>query len=188
MSDLLEFFKIIVPTIVVLLVIYFMLRTFSKTNTKQLDYMGEEQKIIRLKLYADRKAESDKIGLPLKFQAYERMSMFLERINPPNLVTRIVKPEVNVGKFHALLLATIRDEYEHNMSQQLYISDTAWELVKTAKEDVVRLININASKFKVDDDAGKYAQSIVADGFNNGRNSISKALTALKNDIRNNFA
>ncbi len=75
------------------------------------------------------------------------------------------------------------------MSHQLYISDTAWELIKTAKEDVVRLINSSASKFKSDEDASKFAQFIIANGFsNNSSNPIDMALSALKDDIRNNFS
>ena len=87
-----------------------------------------------------------------------------------------------------ILLATIRDEYEHNMSQQLYISNNTWELVKTAKEDVVRLINSTAAKFNPDDDAGKFAQDIITDGFNSSNNPIDKALISLKEDVRENFA
>jgi len=187
MGELLEFFKIIIPTIVVLLVVYVMLRAFIKQNSKQLDYMSNEHKLIKLRMDSEAKSNTEKISLPLKFQAYERISMFLERINPPNLLTRVMKPKVNVGILHSSLLSTIRDEYEHNMSQQLYISDTAWELVKTAKEEVVRLINSSASKFNTDEDASKFAQSIIANRFNNNSNPIDKALGALKDDIRNNF-
>ena len=188
MSELLDFFKIIIPTIVVLLVVFVMLRAFIKQNSKQLDFMSNEHKLIKLRMDSEAKSNIEKISLPLKFQAYERMSMFLERINPPNLLTRVLKSKINVGTLHSLLLATIRDEYEHNMSQQLYISDTAWEFVKAAKEDVVRLINSSASKFKSDEDASKFAQFIIANGFgNNDGNPIDMALSALKDDIRNNF-
>ncbi len=188
MSELLEFFKIIIPTIVVLLVVYVMLRAFTKQNSKQLDYMRNEQQLIKLRIDAQGKSNTEKISMPLKFQAYERMSMFLERINPSNLLTRVIKPNIRVGTLHSLLLATIRDEYEHNMSQQLYLSDTAWELVKAGKEDVVRLINSSAAKFNSDDDASKFAQAIITKGFGDNGNPLDKALMALKEDIRNNFS
>jgi len=188
MSELLDFFKIVTPTIVVLLVVYVMLKGFIKHSSKQIDYMRSEQQLIKLRMDADGKSNTEKISLPLKFQAYERMSMFLERINPPNLLTRVMKSKISVGTLHSLLLATIRDEYEHNMSQQLYISDTSWELVKAAKEDVVRLVNSTVSKFKSDEDASKFAQSIITNGFSNNSNPIDMALAALKDDIRNNFS
>lgn len=187
MSEIMEFLKIIIPTIAILVVVYIMMRAFTKQNSKQFDYLKEEQQLLVAKMENDRKATTGNTSAPLQFQAYERMSLFLERINPPNLLTRVVKTKISVGTLHSSLLATIRDEYEHNMSQQLYISNTAWELVKAAKEDVVRLVNSSAKKFKPDDDANKFAQDIITNGFNNKNNPIEKALNALKEDIREKF-
>lgn len=188
MSELMEFIKIIIPTIAILIVVYIMMKEFTRQNSKQFDFLKDEQQLLKAKMESERKANAGKTLMPLRFQAYERMSLFLERINPPNLLTRVMKPKINVGTLHASLLATIRDEYEHNMSQQLYISDTAWELVKAAKEDVVRLVNSAAAKFVPEDDASEFAQEIITNGFNNKNNPIDKALVALKEDIRENFA
>lgn len=185
---MIEFIQIIVPTIAILIVVYVMMREFTRQNSKQFDYLKEEQLLLKAKMENDRKSNNSKTSMSLKFQAYERMSLFLERINPPNLITRLLKPKANVKVLHSLLLTTIRDEYEHNMSQQLYISDTAWELVKTAKEDVVRLVNSAATKFNPGDDANKFAQEIITNGFNTKTNPIDAALNALKKDIRDNFA
>jgi len=188
MTDFLELIKVIVPSIVVLLVVYVMLRSFVKQNSNQLAYMRNEQQLIKMKIDAEGKQSVSKVLLPLKFQAYERMSMFLERINPSNLLTRVIKSQMLVGRLHTALLSSIRDEYEHNMSQQVYLSDAAWEHVKAAKEDVIRLINSSASNFNSDDDASKFAQTIISSGFANNNNSIEKALATLKHDIRNNFS
>lgn len=187
MNEFMEFIIIIVPTIAILIVVYIMMREFTRQNSKQFDYLKDEQRLLKAKMENEKKSNAGKTSIPLRFQAYERMSLFLERINPPNLLTRVLKPKIGVSTLHSSLLATIRDEYEHNMSQQLYISDTAWELVKAAKEDVVRLINSAATKFNSDDDAGKFAQEIITKGFNNSNNPIDKALNALKKDIRENF-
>ena len=121
-------------------------------------------------------------------QAYERISLFLHKINPTNLLARVMKSKMRVGLLHSTLLATIRDEYEHNMSQQLYISNRSWELVKAAKEDVVRLVNSSAAKFNSDDDSNLFAQDIITNGFNNLNSPIDKALVGLKEDIRENFS
>lgn len=188
MNELMEFFKIIVPTIAILIVVYIMMREFTRQNSKQFDYLKDEQQLLKVRMENEKKGNSIKTSMPLRFQAYERMALFLERINPPNLLTRIMKSKISVGTLHSSLLSTIRDEYEHNMSQQLYISDTAWELVKTAKEDVVRLVNSSAVNFSSDDDASKFAQEIITNGFNNKNNPIDKAINALKADIRENFA
>lgn len=188
MNELLEFLKIILPAIAILAIVYVMMREFTKQNSKQFDYLKSEQELLRTRMKNEKKSDNIKTSMPLKFQAYERMSLFLERINPPNLLTRVVKPKMSTGILQASLLSTIREEYEHNMSQQLYISDKAWELVKAAKEDVVRTTNSSAAKFKSDEDSGNYAQNIITSWINNKNNSIELALTRLKKDIRENFA
>ncbi len=185
---MMEFIKIIVPTIAILIVVYIMMREFTRQNSKQFDYLKDEQQLLKAKMENERKSVNSKTSMPLRFQAYERMSLFLERINPSNLITRVLKQNVNVKTLHSSLLKTIRDEYEHNMSQQLYISDMAWDLVKTAKEDVVRLVNTAATKFNPDDDAALFAQEIITNGFNTKNNPIDSALQALKDDVRGNFA
>ena len=179
---------ILLPVIAILIVVYIMMRDFTKQNTKQLDYLKNEQHVQIMKMELEKKSNSEKISIPLKFQAYERMALFLERINPTNLLTRVMNPKMRVSTLHTSLLATIREEYEHNMSQQLYISDNSWGLVKTAKEEVVRLINSSASKFNSEENANVFAQEILTNGFNRNNNPIEKALKGLKEDIRENFS
>jgi len=188
MNELLELLKILLPTLVILVVVYIMMREFSKQNAKQLNYLRDEQDLQKIKMKKLDKTSTDKISLPLKFQAYERMVLFLERINPSSLITRVLKPRMNVGTMHAALLSTIREEYEHNMSQQLYLTDSSWELVKNAKEEIVRHINATAADFGSDEDASKFAQEVIASIYNQKNNPIDKALGGLKEDIRNNFS
>jgi len=188
MNDYIELLKILLPTIAILAVVYIMMREFTKQNSKQFDHLKNEQLLLLKKMENERSESMLKTSMPIKFQANERMVLFLERINPPNLLTRVMQPKISVSTLHKALLGTIRDEYEHNMSQQLYISNNTWELIKAAKEDVVRLINSAAAKFNPDDDAGKFAQDIITGGFNNTNNPIEKALISLKNELRENFA
>ena len=89
----------------------------------------------------DAKVSMQKNSLPLKLQAYERLVLFLERISPNNMMIRIHRAGSTASQLHADLLATVRAEYEHNLSQQIYISSSAWEMVKNAKEDSLKLIN-----------------------------------------------
>ena len=80
--------------------------------------------------------------LPLKMQAYERAILFLERIDPNNLVMRVFKNGMSSKTLHGELIKTIRDEYTHNMSQQIYISIKSWKELKEAKEETVQCINM----------------------------------------------
>ena len=77
------------------------------------------------------------VVVPLRLQAYERMALFLERIEPNQLVLRIHNPGLSVPEEQNLLLTAIRSEFEHNLSQQIYISNEVWNQIYLAKEDTV---------------------------------------------------
>ena len=116
-------------------------------------------------------------------QAFERMALFLERINPPNLITRNISAGQKAPDFQKLLLRIIREEYEHNMSQQIFLSSTSWELIKAAKEEVSGLINANMSADMTEKTAGVYAQEILARGFSGKKDPIEKAMQSLKGEL-----
>lgn len=90
--------------------------------------------------------EEKKVFYPLKLQAYERIVLFLERINPNSLIQRVSKPEMTPVQLQAALIKAIREEYEYNLSQQIYISSRSWQLVKNAKEEAIKLIHTAAGK------------------------------------------
>jgi hypothetical protein len=127
-KNILEVLMYFVPAALVLMAAYMLIKKFLDNEYK-----------IRL-LEAKRSMQKDTI--PLRFQAYERICMLLERISPNNLVIRTNKPGMNARELQGELLSTIRAEYEHNLSQQVYISGQSWELVKRAKEDTIRIINM----------------------------------------------
>ena len=78
----------------------------------------------------------------VNFQAYERLVLYLERINPANLVIRMHKPGMTSKILQAEMVKAIREEYEHNLSQQIYVSDETWELITKARQETVNLINL----------------------------------------------
>lgn len=90
---------------------------------------------------------------PLQMQAYERLILFLERLQPDNLMMRIQKPGMSSRGLHTAMLRAVRQEYEHNMTQQLYVSESAWKLVLLAKDEVTKLINLSASQVGEDGSA-----------------------------------
>jgi len=110
---------------------------------------------ITLKKFLDRdrqvrlmelKKGMQKESLPLKLQAIERMVLFLERISPDTLLPRLHRGGISSGQLHSDLLSTIRSEFEHNLTQQVYLSNDVWDEVKKAKEDLLRIINTAASE------------------------------------------
>ncbi len=178
-----DFILVLVPAVIVMVMVYLMLRYFLKENARQFEFLKNEQELQRLKMAIEKKMVSDKAVITHKLQAYERMTLFLERINPPNLITRNITPGQKSGELQKRLLHSIREEYEHNMSQQIYLQPATWELIKKAKEEVTALINSAMTADMVDKDAGIYAQEILTKGFEKKNDPVEKALQSIKNEL-----
>ncbi len=89
---------------------------------------------------------SDKAVLPLQLQAYERMALLVDRINLQNLISRVYQPGLGATDMQVGLIHTIKAEFDHNVTQQIYVSPLAWEAVKTLKEQTITIINQVASQ------------------------------------------
>ena len=79
--------------------------------------------------------------LPLKLQAYERITLFLERINPANMLVRLHVAGLSAREMQNVILSDIRAEYQHNISQQIYVTDTSWNVVRKMKEETISMIH-----------------------------------------------
>lgn len=120
-----------------------------------------------------------KIIMPLKVQAYERFLLYLERVQLPQLVKRVYTPGMEKGAFHLMLLQNVREEFEHNLAQQLYVSNTTWNAVVNAKEELVNQINETFEQLKDEEDVSIIAQSLVA----LPNPVVEQAITVLKRDF-----
>ncbi len=133
----------------------------------------------------NRKTENAKITIPLRIQAYERLVLLLERINPESLLLRVQTPQMTAGLMHQELLITIRAEFEHNLSQQIYISQQSWDSVKLAKDSLIRLINEESSKIAAGASAAALSEAILKALLTQPTNPILNALSVLKKDAEN---
>lgn len=86
------------------------------------------------------KESIQKESLPIRLQAYERLTLFLERISPQNLLKRVSPISQEVEDYKSLLIKTVEQEYEHNLSQQIYVSDPCWRIVSAAKNSTIQTI------------------------------------------------
>ncbi len=86
---------------------------------------------------------------PIKLQAYERIVLFLERISLESLLVRVSTNDMKATQLHTALLSTIRSEFEHNLSQQIYMSPQAWEVVRNARSNMIKIINREAEQMPV---------------------------------------
>ena len=93
--------------------------------------------------------DNQKIALPLRLQAYERMTLFMERIHPSQLMVRINPISTNKNDYENYIIAHIEQEFEHNIAQQIYISDKCWTVILTAKNATVQMIRNAAKNEKV---------------------------------------
>ncbi|QEH41701.1 hypothetical protein [Chitinophaga sp. XS-30] len=95
-------------------------------------------------------ADPRNVALPLQLQAYERIVLFVERISPQSLISRINQPGFTVLDMQIGMVSNIKSEYDHNVSQQIYVTQQAWEAVKTVKEQTISIINQIALKLPPD--------------------------------------
>lgn len=173
MTEFLEILKYVIPALVVFATAYYLIRTFLDNELN--------------KIKAEQKDESRKAAIPLRFQAYERITLFLERISPANLILRITQPGMSKEMLHAELLRSVREEYEHNLAQQIYMSDEAWDLVKGAKEEVLSDINTAAGKMSEKNTAADYGQQVISLHLEKKNPAHAKAVSFLKKEIREMF-
>ena len=125
------------------------------------------------------KVQALKIVMPLKVQAYERFLLYLERVQLPQLVKRIYTPGMENGTLHLQLLQNVREEFEHNLAQQLYVSNNTWNAVVNAKEELVNQINTTFEQLKDEEDVSIIAQSLVA----LPNPMVEQAIVVLKRDF-----
>lgn len=96
---------------------------------------GERLQLIELK------KTSSTQTLPLRLQAYERVVLFIERVNPGNMLIRLNGPAYSATELHSIVVEEIRNEYQHNITQQIYVSARAWAVVKRVKDDTLGIVN-----------------------------------------------
>ena len=100
----------------------------------------------QVNLEVELKKQRQEFFLPNRVDAYERAILLMERLHPNSLVMRLNNPGLPATIMHAEFLKTIREEFDHNITQQLFISPIAWKLLRDSKEEHVKLINLAASQ------------------------------------------
>ncbi len=85
--------------------------------------------------------QSKKASVSLQLQAYERLTLLTDRIALPNLISRLGNPEVNASEMQFLLTKNIKDEFDYNISQQIYVSPEIWNAIRNLKENNLLIIH-----------------------------------------------
>lgn len=143
-----ELLKYTIPALIVFFTAYFLLKAL----------LDERQRIDRMILRQD----AQKITLPLRLQAYERLTLLCDRVAIPNALLRIRMPGMNVAELQGALLLGISQEFEHNTSQQLFVSETLWRIIALAKEQTLTLITSAAEGLDPKADAEQLVEKLFA--------------------------
>ncbi|WP_339920066.1 hypothetical protein [uncultured Flavobacterium sp.] len=119
--------------------------------------------------------------LPLRLQAYERMTLLMERINPSQLIVRINPLSQDKDEYRNFVIAQIEQEFEHNLAQQIYISEKCWSIIVTAKNATIQIIRLAAKNEKVINADG-LREAVISDLLDKPSPS-SAALAFIKNEV-----
>ncbi len=174
MTPLTLILLIAIPTLLTLGATWYTLRTVTRT------YLLTERRRITV--------EERRITLPMQLQACERIALLLERISPEALLLRVPINGVSSAEYEVLLLENIREEWNHNVSQQIYITAHTWELVKQAKGKLVQLISQCAAQVHKEAPAIELSRAILVAIPSEEEHPTLRALRAIQNEASLHFA
>lgn len=173
MNDYLEILKYTLPALLVLLASVITLKSMFRNEEK--------------KRRTEMILESRDTILPLRLQAYERLILFLERISPDSLIIRVNQAEMNSIQLQNELITSVRTEFEHNLAQQMYISSRAWDAVKSARNNIIKLVNDSASELKPNSAGMSLNKKILEKLMELKSSPTDAAIEFLKKEVRELF-
>jgi hypothetical protein len=160
----------LLPMALVFLFVYYMLKSFFDQFNRQ------RKQELRVKFTEE--------TLPIRLQAYERVVLFLERIKPESLVMRLAVNNMQTIDLQRVMLENIREEYEHNLSQQIYLSHNAWKMVTAAKQSMVQLVSTTADEHKPGSPYMEYATDILDEYSSISDDPVTIAIQHVQNEAK----
>lgn len=167
---MLEILKYILPSLVVLLCAWVVMAKLMKNEDSRRNF--------------ELRKHTQNVISPIRLRGYERLSLLLERITPEHLLIDLDFSGMTVPVLQQHLLKTIRMEFDHNMSQQIYVSDEVWTAIVLAKEEMMRFVNTCAMRCTDADTALTYAQAMITTYSSNGETPTQHAQQLLKAEAR----
>tara|TARA_R110002050_G_scaffold8499_1_gene31419 strand:+ start:433 stop:945 length:513 start_codon:yes stop_codon:yes gene_type:complete len=156
----------ILPAAVTGFVAYYMFNGFIKSQNSER----------KLEILAAKRKDS----LPIKLQAYERLLLFCERINPVKMLLRIQPLSTDTNEYLQLLIANIEQEFEHNLVQQIYISDDSWTAIYAAKSAVINKLKQVAENSS---SANELRENVLID-YSKTLPPTETAIAFIKNEVK----
>lgn len=169
LSKIIELLIFTIPSIITGFIAYYFFKS----------HINSEENRMKLSLLSKNRKEA----LPIKLQAYERMTLFLERINPSNLLLRVTSINNDKNAYTQSLINTIETEFEHNLAQQIYISEKCWSVITASKNTTIQIIKKISAENEISN-AQELREEILKKLFNNPAPSTT-ALAFIKNEVKN---
>ena len=165
-NKIFEILAFTLPAVITGLVAMYFFKTLVSSDEKRRNYLIRK--------------EGQKIALPLRLQAYERLTIFLERISPSKLLLRVKPSGADAESYGNKLIQVIEQEFDHNLAQQIYVSDTAWKAVKTSKSVMIKIIRGAIEKEEVKDATSLQEEIMKATLKNEGPTQAALAFLRLE--------
>jgi len=169
MEMFLELLKYTIPGLIVFFTAYYLLKLYLDDR-------------LRMELAAQRN-EAVKITLPLRLQAYERLTLLCDRASIQNTLLRIRMPGMTTGELRGALMLAISQEFDHNTSQQLYVSDTLWKIISLAKNETLGIVSETAPELDPRSDGSQLVDALFRVLEEKGpASTLQKAIVAIRTE------
>jgi hypothetical protein len=173
MDKFFDVLLVVLPSLIVFLTAYYTLKKFFDAESR--------------KNMINSKVETRKQVLPIRLQAFERLAIYLERININTMVMRVHKKGMSARLLQSELLKAVREEFEHNVAQQIYVDPTTWQAIKSAKEETIKIINIAATKVNDDSTGLEFSKVLIEMAASLEKNPSDFGMEYLKKEIKTLF-
>ncbi len=165
---LLEIIKITVPALIVFFTVHHLMKTYL-------------DKQYQLRVLEFKQAQGN-TTIPSRLQAYERLSLFCERIAVPSMMLRLREEEQTNAALRMAMLITIQQEFEYNITQQVYVSEQLWQIIKISRDNTVMDINGLYEKVDPRGPSKELASVLLSQTESQSANSLNMALSAIKKE------
>lgn len=173
MTVFLEILKITIPTVVVGLTAFFIVREMMR---RQIQMQSQH-------LHGQRQSNT----MPLRMQAYERLSILIERLSLPGLLMRTFNEEMTTTTLRLTLLINVQQEFEHNISQQIYVSDQLWKIIEATRDDLIEFITVVSDKVPKDAPARQLRDALIGYQQQREQDPIATAQMAIRKEAASLF-
>jgi hypothetical protein len=172
--EIMDILKIVLPALLVLLTAYLLLNKLLRSEEKRRNFELRKEALNTL--------------TPIRLRAYERLILVLERTTPATLIVNVAKPDMKNIDLQTQLLASIRQEFSHNLSQQIYVSDEIWTYIRSAQESLLRLVNSCAAQCNPANSASELAERVIQVYGASEQTPTEIAIDKLKKEVRVYFS